>query len=634
MLPFLAIRFQHKGLGDMPVEFYRCGANFDGLIYNVSEIAKLKDVYSFTDDSNSYDYYVSLCDDLPADKVPAGVADQFGVNGVRVNKKTNFIEPIAFHDTQTYELVDAYHPETGFVISTYSQSTDPDSTSKFFLLTFVFSPGSEEKTQPTAHTFFQINDVLNIYIEFNTKYAQPTQGPKPPNPPIPLKCPYKYDSKLVYPFAINMDLANLNFGPHGFPIIFDGMKNVFALYQPCKVSECPLDFDCGNVKEASAWVCYRDGMRCEGFSTPSVNFSATYEDPDEGIRVEYKGIDDNILHVDTICNFDLTENQLYIQEGKLVHDSLLEIRTLSKAACMQPIHDINPSMCKANLTDDTNSLYIDLTKYNQQHGYEFNVTNSAFKTPHWMNIQPCGALTCPADHCPTGTGATVYLCEELDDGSNQCIDYGLFKSDVDIEKFMAKLDRGVSINYYGNYDRQTHIKLTCNRSLPANTITFRPDVYFSTGNQLSIYAQSSDVCLNLPTRTPTPSPIPDWYPPTPDPRQSNPPVGQTTSTIVTETSSEAVIFDLKKFRFSDFINIKNPLLKTAEGYFHYTPFRNEVCPRGMTCNGVDSSDSWLCWKGNCYPMSMSYSYGISYDPNMNKEQTSVKTEGYLSLIHI
>lgn len=630
MFFLIAYKFQPKNkVSDIPIEPMRCGANFNGTIYDMSELDKLKNVYTFEDKTKTYKYYVSLCDDLPKDKVPEGVARQFGTNGVRVNQLTNYIEPFAFHDTQFYELQDYSKPEEGFVITTYAQATEPNIAVKFFKLTFVFVPSETPDTQPQQTGEFEIDDVLNIYLMFSTSYAKPKKGPLPPDPPLPPTCKYTNDSKSVFPYAIVLNLNDLNLGPHGIPITFNDMYDMFALYQPCGISKCPYDFNC-SVKQASAWVCYRENMRCEGFASTPVEFSMTYEDPDEGIRVKYKNIDDNELQVDTICNFDLTDDQMYVMKSHLVHDSSLQLRVATKQACFRPLHNDDPSRCKAHLEDKITTLDVDLTKYNLDvTGYEFNVTNDKFTNPHWVNIQPCGALACPSDHCPTGVGATVYLCEELEDNTNVCFDYGMYRGQINVEKFMSMLNQGVSVNYYGNDGRHTHVKIYCNRSLEAGKLSFQPNVYFATGGQLSLFAQSRDVCVDYPTRSPTPQPSPEqWWPPNPVPRTDKPTPKQLKPTVFTQNDKRSIVFDTYNAVNMESITIVSPQGKTANGFIQYTPFNMQKSPSGYRGMGISDSDCWICWNGNCYPMQMGPAYGIDYDKTYNDEKTTVYSDGY------
>ena len=625
-------------LRDTPVEYLRCGVNWNGVKYDVSKIAELNQTFEFTDETNDYHYYVSLCDDLK--QMPLGVDAQFGVNGIRMNVDTKFYEPIAFHDTQTYDLFDGTDPESGFVIRTAAQATDPESKFKFYYLTFVFMPGENASVEPSSTFMFEDEEILNIAIQFETSYAKPTKVDPPPAPPLPPTCKKLWNSDKVYPYGIFLNLDDLAFGPHGYPVTFDDDKDTIALYQPCGYSKCPTDFDCGNYTTASAWVCNRS-MKCEGFSQPKVDFKMLHEDPDEGIRVDYQGLDDNTVTVDTLCDFELRSGLVYINSADLKDPSTLHIRMHSNSACMQPLEQVQPTGCQAHLNDSQYAVDVDLTKYNQDDGWRFDVTNEKFNaSKHWAVVQPCAALGCPGDDCGDSTGATVWLCENNADGSSKCLDYGLFRNSVTVESYLpTTISKGISINYKGSNNRNTHIRLQCNWTGTPGELAFSSNLDSQSGG-ISLYAYSRDVCVGpepkpVPTQTPsptpsqtltpgpeTPTPTPaGWYPPEPQPTQSPKPIGQTQPTIYIANETHSIMADLMDFTYSKDVTIKYGTQK-ASAKLQFYPFNSKNPPAQYQPKGLYSADAWLCWESNCYPMMKGTEYGISYN-NKSRNLQSV-----------
>ena len=630
-------------LGDAPVEYYHCGVNWNGTVYNVSAISDLHLTYTFRDKTNDYEYFVSLCDDLQAGVYPIGVDPQFGVNGIRMNVDTNFYEPIAFHDTQSYDLVDDSDPEGGFVIRTTAQATDPESPYKYYYLTFVFIPGNQASVRPIFNYTFEDSEILNIALEFVTSFAKPTKGPIPEPTPLPPTCKYFIDHERVHPFAINLNLGDLAHGPHGYAVTFDNDKDTIALYQPCGYSSCPIDFDCGNYTRASAWVCNRS-MKCEGFSLPTVDFQLLHEDPDEGFHVVYQGLDDNALAVDTLCDFELRSGLIYVDNAKLLNESALRIRMHTNQACFEAYESEIPDTCQAELDDGTHQLSIDLTEYNQENGWRFPVENEKFVFPHWVDVQPCGALTCPGDDCGGSTGATVWLCENQTDGFVKCIDYGLYRKPITVESFMTTLDRGLSINYVGNNERSSHIRLQCNWTGQENHITWHDNLDYTSGGAISLYAYSRDVCVGpapspaptaaptpAPTTGPTPAPTPEptpstWAPPTPSPTKTPQPIGQRTSTLYLENETHSITVDLSGFSFANQVQITYQNNK-YDAYLHTRPFVSQTPPSGYTAMGLQKADTWLCWDGNCWPVMDGPTYGVYYDPT-NGELSGIAITAY------
>ena len=617
---FLLFRHKVRALKDVPTEDYRCGFNYNGNLFDVSEIAKLGKVFIFNDTHSDYTYYVRLCDDLTDEQYPPTARKQFGVNGVRVNLQTNFTEPIAFHDTQEYDLSET-RPEEGFIIQTSAQTSDPETTFPFITVTFMFTPGEENSTEPVTYQFFEEDDHhFNVLLIFVTAYAKPQKAEIPPDPVLPPTCKQVYYSNMVYPFGISLNLADLNYGPHGFPITFDDDPDTIALYQPCGFSTCPTDFDCLDYKTASAWKCNRS-MICEGFSTPKVEFNLLKEDIDEGFRLTYEKQDDNNIIVDTVCDFDLSENEFRFEASKMYNHSSMHFRIHSGIACMQALENNNPNQCKATLNDTMYSLDLDLSNYNKEDGIQFDVYNSKWGSiKHWIVAQPCGPLVCPGDNCPNSTGATIYLCQENADKSTLCYDYGLYRNPVDIEIYRSSLDNGVLWQYQGNNDRSSEIRVTCNWDLKKGELQFENRLSYEGDNKILLWAQTRDVCVGkepVPEPTPAPTPTTVPYPPIPEPTKSPQPVGQTYPTVYVNNNTHSIIFDLQEFQWQKKMDI-SIYFASREGEVLSSPFNPKRCPNGYHCQGLNRADFWLCWLGNCYPMMLGNTNGINYSSQGGK----------------
>ena len=615
MFSFLFIRHlvRPKALKDVPTEDYRCGFNYNGSKFDVSEISKLGKVFNFTDETKDYMYYVRLCDDIADDQYPEHAKYQFGVNGIRVNTQTNFTEPIAFHDTQTYDLAGS-SPDEGFIIQTSAQTSDPESKLPFIRLSFVFTPSDENSTDPVDINFFEEGNSYIVAIVFATAYAKPQQAEIPPDPPLPPTCKNIYYSTQVYPYGIALNLADLNFGPHGFPITFDDDPNKIALYQPCGFSKCPTDFDCGEYKTASAWVCNKS-LKCEGFSTPKVEFDYLYEDPDEGFTFTYQPEDDNQIKVDAVCDFSLTKEEMTIESSRMENESSLKIRIHTGSACMQPLENSNPNQCKARLNDTISVLDVDLSVYTKEDGWKFNVSNSQWEESHWVYLQPCGPLICPADSCPNSTGATIYLCNEKSDGSTVCYDYGMFRNQIDIDIFRNLIEDGITWTYTGTSGRSAEVRVTCDWKLPEKTLEFQNRLsYTEEGNKILLWASTRDVCIGqppLPPQTPLPTPKPEEWPPVPDPAPSGRPTGQKLPTVYVRNETHSIVFDMRKYVYERDAKITY-IFKSQEARVSSSPFSPQACPNGYQCKGVDNADYWLCWQENCYPMMLGSTNGINY----------------------
>lgn len=595
--------------GALPIEPYRCGANINGSLYNVSDIAAKNTVYTYEDEFANY--YIRLCDDLTPDMVPSHAKMPFGVNGIRINKHSNFTESIAFHDTQTYDYHTSEDPNLGFVIKTSAQATDPESKYRYYEVVFDFTNEEMENEDMWNVMTYEDEDKLVVVVMYFTDKAVPKQVEPPPDPILPPTCKHIYDSQKVYPYGIDLNLYKLNYGAHGIPVQLDGDLDTLILYQPCSFSNCPTDFNCGKFVRSAAWVCKRDTMSCEGFSNPRVQFNMLYEDPDEGYRIVYQPQDDNQLIVDMTCNFELSEHEMWVQNAQLKNDSHLNIRLTSKDACMQPLIQPSPEQCRKNLTDSKYTLDIDITKYNVEDGTVFNVTNSAWPQSqrHWIVSQPCGPLPCPGDICPDSTGATIWLCWDNIDGTVECDDFGLYRNLVDIEPFFGpSLSNGVALKYDGTNTSAT-IRMICDWQQEPNTIKYRPEIFFEDDERtvMSISATSRDVCVGKPPYSPTPAPTtkppaPAWTPLPPQPTKSPTPVLDTSRSYVGDNDTHVISFNIDELSFSseDLLIDWNDHSIKASAYCK--PFHRLSCPSGFQCFGKSTSDFWLCWDKKCYSM--------------------------------
>jgi len=634
----------------IPIERHRCGANINGIDYDVKAIADLGQVYKFSDPNNDYDYYIRLCDDLDKSQLPFGSKPQFGVNGVRFNKISGETEPIAFHDTQEYDYVDFSYPDNGFVISTHAQSSKFESEYKFYKVTFIFIPGEEPLTNYSGEPlFFPDGQTLNIALQFITSYAKPKTADVPPDPPLPPTCKYVYNSKLVYPFGIDLKLRNMNLGPHGMPITIDGDLNKFALYQPCGFSDCPVDFYCGSDSHSSIWVCSRDNMTCSSYAKPVPTISNLYEDPDEGLLLSYNTSNGKQVLTSLICNYDIDHDKTFVTKA-LLKGETLEIQARSSNPCMKPLEIKPAGSCQAHLVDDlTNTLDIDLEKMNNESGWTFKVSNQYWKgRKMWMRIQPCGPLPCPGDICPDSTGATIWLCEDLIDGRTQCYDYGLFSNLVNIEKFAYTLTDGLSLSYEGTDTRNTHIKLLCNNSLPPHTLAFKEHVGIMEGDDLSVFAYSSDACpLLAPTSSPLPPPPTEtlhptpkpWTPPQPQPTTVPPAPAPTSSIAYISNQTHSIKFDMYGITFEkNNMIVEQDLQHSSEFSIHGKLFKPIQCPTGALCFGPSLAEVWGCWPGDnkkpmCYPLMLASTLGTSFSHlSVPMTGVTISTKGYYNTI--
>ncbi|EAY21301.1 hypothetical protein TVAG_166760 [Trichomonas vaginalis G3] len=637
-LSFFTYRSFEASLRSTPIEPYRCGANIDGYLYNVSEIAANNKVYTYSDEDA--DYYMRLCDDLTHDQLPKGITIPFGVNGIRIDKNTKFVEPIAFHDTQTYDYDSSQNPKNGFIIKTSAQATNPYSKYKYFNVVFDFvnePMATNDDVEPTIMTIPQ-GDALIISLYFITPLAIPTEVDPPPDPPLPPTCKYIYDSEKVYPYGINLNLYKMNYGAHGVPAHIDGDPDTLVLYQPCGFSNCPTDFNCSGYKSSAAWVCHRNGTWCEGFSNPRATFNRLYEDPDEGFRINYMQQDDNHLTVDFTCDFELQENEIWIEKAQLVDASTLKIRARTNEACMKPLIQPSPEQCAKTLMDAENyTVNVDLTKYNIKGGTKFDVTNAAWPLSHhhWIVTQPCGPLPCPGDICPDSTAATVWLCWDDVDGQVTCDDFGLYRKMVDIELYHGTtLSNGVAAKYEGTNSSAT-VRMICDWNLKAGEIKYRPEVFFNDefNTEIAITAATRDVCIGeppvpQPTPQPTSPPTPGWAPPTPSPTVSPKPKQDTSVQFDISNASHNIAFMIDQLLFvSDDVYIDwND--HTVSAKVVSSPFNPVICPPSMNCNGHHESDFWLCWSGNCYPMMDARKQGLKHRTRSEFDGAILSANGY------
>ena len=225
-----------------------------------------------------------------------------------------------------------------------------------------------------------------------------------------------------------------------------------------------------------------------------------------------------------------------------------------------------------------------------------------------MAVQPCDALPCPGDICPDSTGATIWVCHDNMDGTNVCYDYGLFRNLPEIEKFSMHLSQGVSVTYKGTDDRNTHLKITCNKELPKGQLVFSPKIGISHGDDISLYAQSSDVCVEEPpTMTPqptvspmptaTPGPQPGWAPPMPNARTQPVSPGITDPLVQASNGTHQVSFDLRSLTLEDGAMEVTKGTDRAPFKLRLHPFELRGAPEGWgeeTPSGVQG-DGWACF---------------------------------------
>ena len=598
-----------------PVQPFSCGANIDAHLYDATEMKHRQKPIKITDSAGEFDYYIQFCGDLDGSSLNFSFQHQFGATGIRVKRGTNESESIGWHDSQGYQLFDLANPNNGFMITSSCQSFGRLSYHKWFYISQILKcKRDSENVQPVSTSIYDgFDEMVVISVTYENKWGCGTDADEPPAQPK-YNCNKTYPSHLVYPMGIEIELNELNMEPFGFPVPIDNDR--FALVKTCGYSTCPYEMEC-NAERAGIWVCERPN-RCRAFGELPGEIGLLYDDPDEGLKTTYELSANEHTEMSISCDFGLQIEKAYVTGVKLKQDLELDLVIKSENACSKELGGGQVRSCQATLTDPSSrELSVDLTQFNKESGWRFNVSIASWglkANETWIQWQPCGPLTCPGDLCPDSTGASVWLCRLEPDGDTFCQDYGLFSNSVAISPFnYIDLRQGVSLNYDGTGHRDSHIRIKCDESLPPKTIVISESVGVMTGDALSIFGYSADVCVDepspLPTGTyaptPTQAPTPTigvWSPPHPtvvQPTPTPPPLVSRIAYVRNTTHSSRI--DLSKYYSG------NPDMMVTDGYntgpFHayISPFDKRKCPRGYDCEVMEKADGWNCWDSMCWP---------------------------------
>lgn len=623
----------------IPISYGICGGNLNGYLYDATPIMA-NPVLKFPDSKGEYEYYVKICQDLEKTDISDPNQKQFGANAMRRRIKDNKYESIGFHDTQTYDYKVEKNPKDGFIIKTIAQSLDPESEVRLYNFVIEVQCTNDTSTEIYGEPMiWSLDEQLFVTLSYKNIYGCPKETTPPTPQPTPdPKCEKLYRSTLVYPYGINISLANMNYGPHGYPVVID--KNTFAIIQPCGETECPSEMTCSGASRSGIWVCEYVSSTphevCKAYGTIPSEIETLHEDPDEGVHIEYS-MSNTQTKVDLSCDFQIRDS-VYIQKASWDEISTLSLVLRTTHACAQPLITPNYTMCKAHLSDPTHEFDFDLTKYNKENGYTFRVDIPKWnrtKDNTFIVYQPCDPLLCPGTICPDATGGTLWLCYENYDKTSVCYDYGLYDEKINIELFSyGSVYQGVSVAYDGTQDRDTHFRYICDKSVPAGEVRFNDTVnIMSPFDDLSLVAYTSDICFDpLPTKTPVPtiSPMPTksqtptkqpgptpWVPPVPQPTKSPVPPSNPQQIAYTSNGTHSIQFDTKNIDIKSSVTIKNSATSDStpmEVYLH--PFRDSGCPDGKTCpySEFPTASAYGCWKVNnidtCYPLMLSR-YGFT-----------------------
>lgn len=601
-----------------PVQPFSCGANINSHLYDATEMRTKQRPIKITDSAGEFDYYIQFCDDLDGSTLNFSIPHQFGATGIRVKRATNEMESIGWHDSQNYQLFDLSNPNNGFMITSNCQSFGKLSNHKWFYISQILKcKADSESVEPVSTSIYDgFDEMVVISVTYENKWGCGKDTTDPPVQPT-YHCNQTYKSHLVYPMGIEIELNELNMEPFGFPVPIDNDR--FALVKTCGYSTCPYDMEC-NAERAGIWVCERPN-KCRSFGELPGEIGLLYDDPDEGLKTTYTVSANEHTQMSISCDFGLQIEKAYVTEVNLKQELELDLVIKSENACSKELSGGQVRSCQAKLSDPSSrELSVDLTQFNKENGWKFNVSISSWglkSNETWLYWQPCGPLTCPGDLCPDSTGASVWLCRLEPDGDTFCQDYGLFSNSVAISPFSyIDLRQGVSLNYDGTGHRDSHIRISCDESLPPKTIVISESVGVMTGDALSIFGYSSDFCVDEPSPmptgtyvpTPTPEPTPTmgvWSPPDPVPAYTPAPPEWVSRFAYIRNATHSSRVDMSKYYAGDEAMMITDGRDAGPFATYVSPFSKQHCPKGYNCEILAKADGWHCWGSNCWPAILS-----------------------------
>ena len=514
-----------------PINRGFCTANINGYNYSFLKMSEVRDVDVYHDTDHSWDYYISLCNDLTKEEIGGqSDLDLTDVLVVRCDAQ-NPANCIAVATEQSFDwkFFDPKTPDLGVIY--YAEGEPYLDPASAYGVPYTFDIEVVDicdKTQTsgteTATFVYDDNDnTITLRMRIANSFGCPTRTsvPTPTPTPWPPKCRY-IDRYTVAPaFGVDIDLAYLNGGPYGIrvPVTWKGKEHVI-FFQPCERMSCPVGFTCPTDAWSSVWFCEKDGARtCDSLGLVNAHkpYISLFDPLDEtsGLKLYISHGPERATNTTLYlkCNSIWPEGHIKFTSEVIKDDMSIVLNGTTKEACPTALPTPAPPTpggnCSwADISERGESVAISFSDLNNgTSGWLTDVNIQMYPTMNKLMYQPCGGMYCPDDtFCDGDEDATVWLCT-FDKGQitpRECIGYGLYSGDMSVHfKNPQDANQGVVVQYRGNNERFAEVTYLCNRNEPKIKIQPVGTLQRST---LAFTVETASAC---PIGGPTP------FPPTP-----------------------------------------------------------------------------------------------------------------------
>ena len=484
------------------IERFPCAVNYEGYLYNLSELASGRpngfDIIKLPNDDR---YYFKMCGELPHDELPPLAPDSTDISVMRCNYSSHECATGIALQSFDWKPIRADSPEDGVIY--YGEGEpfiDPEDDQWYTIdFEYYFYCDKSDSNPKTNYTYLVINKTNEVVVRviFFTSFGCPAKTPAPS--PTPLFNPdCDFSSYSIPMFGFYADFKEFNQGPYGIrtPLNVNGEKKVL-FYQPCGKMLCPPNYTCENDDYSSAWLCNYSNKYCYNYGTIHPDgFDAKFKPGSRNsiIITHHNEPDNREIELEVGCNYNFEYDHFLFQEDASMRNGILSVVSSAPDVCYgsHPYpFPFDTETCSMNLLEYG---FLNLSAFNNPDGYQLSVTDTN-NNDYTLYYQPCGGISCPSEAgCGGDTNATVWLCSNVA-GIKDCVAYGLLKNNFTYSQLINQ----VNLYYTGDRHREANVYYRCKED--AKELDFSTNISIIDGTKLSFVIYNDFFCLKIDKRS-------------------------------------------------------------------------------------------------------------------------------------